>query len=570
MEFPILEQGRLSRENQTAFGGYNAGARIGSGEFAAMENLGSHAYPLLSTRPRRGIYAAPAACGGLIAKDCLCWVDGSKFVMNGYEVELHLTPGRKQLVSMGAYVVIFPDKKYINTVDLSDFGNLEAEFTGTGLCFSPADGEGNPLIPSYIQSEEPQEPENGALWLDNSGGGALLRWSAGSGMWVSVDATFVRVSAPGIGAAFRVGDGVELSGAPAGVAQMGVVAARGQDFLLLPGLLPGEVCCQTPVTVGRYVPEMDYVTECGNRLWGCRYGPNRRGVIVNEIYASALGDFRNWQRFQGLSTDSYAVSLGSDGPFTGAVQHMGYPVFFREGCIHKLYGSFPAAFRLQTTPCPGVQRGSSASVALVGQVLYYKSPGGVCAYDGAAPVDIGRGLGSRQYTDAAAGALGGRYYISMRDAQGAAHLFVYDTARGLWHREDATRALCFCPCRGDLFFLREDGRILSVTGTGTREESLRWLAETGELGGTLPDSKYLTRLNLRLHLPRGASMELWVRYDEQEQWHCLARLEGSPLGSVTLPVPVHRCDHLRLRLTGQGDMRLYSLTKTMEQGSDVF
>lgn len=571
MDFPILEQGRLSRENQTVFGGYHAGARIGSGEFAAMENFSSDAYPLLATRPLRGVYASPAACRGLIAKDSLCWVDGSKFAVNGYETELHLAAGQKQLVSMGAYVVIFPDKKYINTADLSDSGSLEAEYvSASAVRFTPADANGDALIPGYIQSEEPQEPENGALWLDNSGAGALLQWSAGSGMWVSVDTTYVRVSAPGIGAAFRVGDAVELSGAPEGVAAVGTVAALGQDYLLLPGLLEGEVRQETPVTLGRYVPDMDYVIECGNRLWGCRYGVSRRGGIVNEIYASALGDFRNWQRFQGLSTDSYAVSLGTDGPFTGAVQHMGYPVFFREGCIHKLYGSYPAAFRLQTTPCPGVQRGSSASLALVGQMLYYKSPAGVCAYDGAAPVDISRALGAAHYTDAAAGALRGKYYISMKDGQGTYQLFVYDTARGMWHREDATRAVCFCPCREDLFFLRGDGKIVSVTGAGERETELHWLAETGEIGAALPDSKYLSRLSLRLHLPQGGSMELWVRYDEEADWHRLAQLTGTPLGSVTLPAPVRRCDHLRLRLTGRGEMRLYSLTKTMEQGSDVF
>ena len=506
------------------------------------------------------MYASPAACHGLIAKDSLCWVDGSKFVMNGYGTEMHLTDSPKQLVSMGAYVVIFPDKKYINTVDLTDRGSLEAEFLSAGpVRFTPADADGQTMIPAYIQSEEPQEPENGTLWLDNSGDGALLQWSAGSGMWVSVEATYVRVSAAGIGAAFRVGDALELS-----------AAALGQDYVLLPGLLEREQTVQTPVRLGRYVPEMDYVIQCGNRLWGCRYGPDRKGQTVNEIYASALGDFRNWQRFQGLSTDSYAVSLGADGPFTGAAEHLGYPVFFREGYIHKIYGSYPAAFRLQSTPCPGVQRGSAASLALVGQLLYYKSPAGVCAYDGAAPADVSQALGGRLYRDAAAGALRGKYYISMKDGAGQSHLFVYDSARGLWHREDDTRAACFCACREDLFFLTSAGQIVSVTGAGEPEGDFSWLAETGQIGAASPDCKYLTRLNLRLYLAQGAEMELWVRYDEEAQWRRLACLQGRPLGSVTLPAPVRRCDHLRLRLTGRGEMRLYSLTKTMEQGSDVF
>lgn len=315
---------------------------------------------------------------------------------------------------------------------------------------------------------------------------------------------------------------------------------------------------------------MDFVIECGNRLWGCRYGYNAAGQIVNEIYASKLGDFRNWNCFQGVTTDSYIVSLGADGPFTGAIQHMGYPVFFREGCLHKIYGSYPANFRLQTTPCRGVQRGSGGSLAIVGEVLFYKSPFGVCAYDGALPVEISQALGSEAYSDAVAGSHGGKYYISMADAGGEYHLFVYDRARNLWHREDGTRVRAFCSCREELYFLDDAGRIRTVLGSGTPEEAAAWMAETGDLGLDSPDNKYLSRLTLRLWLAGDARMRLRVRYDGEENWHTVANLRGSPLGSVTLPLRVRRCDHLRLRLEGTGDMRLYSLTKTIEQGSDVF
>ena len=569
MQFPTLKQGNISRENVTAFGGYNACARIEEGEFAGMENCTGDHFPLIAARRKRGVYAAPVRCNGLIAKDSLCWVDGSKFVMNGVETELHLTDSPKQLVSMGAYVVIFPDKKYINTADLRDFGNLEAEVTTAGTVkFTPVDAEGNPLIPAYTQPEEPESPENGALWLDNSGAGALLQWSAGTGMWVSVENTLVRIACPGIGKAFRTGDGVRLGGVPEGVMTQSVLADCGEDYVTVSGLLERETAVDTPVTVGRYLPRMDYVVECGNRLWGCRYGPNRDGAVVNEIYASKLGDFRNWNCFQGVSTDSYSVSLGTDGPFTGAVQHLGYPVFFREGCIHRLYGSTPATFRLQTTPCPGVQQGCGGSLALVGQMLYYKSPTGVCAYDGAMPVVVSQRLGQQPCTNAAAGALGEKYYISMGDGE-SYQLFVYDTVRGLWHREDGTKAACFCACRDDLFFVNEAGEIISVLGRGEPEEDFRWMLETGDMGALTPDSKSLIRLNLRVELGMKASVKLWVRYDEDEFWQPVADVYGGMGQRFYLPVAVRRCDRLRLRLEGRGDMRLCGLAKTMEWGSDV-
>ena len=292
--------------------------------------------------------------------------------------------------------------------------------------------------------------------------------------------------------------------------------------------------------------------------------------MVNEIYASKLGDFRNWSCFAGVSTDSYAVSLGADGPFTGAIQHLGYPVFFRENCLHKLYGSTPASFRLQTTPCRGVQMGSGRSLAIVGETLYYKSCQGICAYDGSLPVEAGRELGAGEYHDAVAGSYRGKYYLSMADAGGEYHLFVWDTARNLWHREDGTRVKAFCPCREELYFLDDGGRILTVSGSGETEGAVRWMAQTGSIGVDDPDSKILARLTLRLWLAQDAAMKVWVRYDEEACWQPVTQLRGRPLGSVTLPMPVRRCDHLYLRLEGVGDMRLYSITKTMEQGSDVF
>lgn len=568
MQIPTLKQGNVSRENVTSFGGYHAGARIAEGEFAAMKNCTGDQFPLIATRRKRGVYAAPQKCNGLLAKDSLCWVDGSKFVMNGYETELHLTDSPKQLVSMGAYVIIFPDKKYINTADLSDSGNLEAEFTSAGTVkFTPVDGDGKPLIPAYTQPEEPEKPENGALWLDTSGAGALLQWSAGTGMWVSVDNTLVRISCPNMGVSFRPGDGVQLTGVPAGVETSGVIADCGRDYVTVPGLLEREASLDTPVTVGRYLPLMDMVLECGNRLWGCRYGLNRAGAVVNEIYASKLGDFRNWNCFQGVSTDSYCVSLGNDGPFTGAVQHLGYPVFFREDCIHRLYGSTPAIFRLQTTPCPGVQQGCSRSLARVGQMLYYKSPTGVCAYDGAVPVTVSQKLGVMPCTRAAAGALGDKYYLCIQEEESTGQLWVYDTARGLWHREDDTRVRWFCTCRDDLFFVNGAGQIISVMGRGQPEEEIPWMLETGMLGTLTPDSKTLTRLNLRLELAQQATV--WVQYDGDDFWKPVATVYGSAGQCFNLPVAVRRCDRLRLRLEGTGFMRLSCITKTMERGSEV-
>jgi hypothetical protein len=148
-------------------------------------------------------------------------------------------------------------------------------------------------------------------------------------------------------------------------------------------------------------------------------------------------------------------------------------------------------FGVQDTACRGVQKGCGGSLAIVNEVLYYKSRSAVCAYDGSLPAEISTALGEVNYSDAVAGAVGNKYYISMKDSDGAYHLFAYDTAKGMWHREDSTQATAFCACRGDLYFIdAADRKIKTVMGTGTQDSApVKWMAETGLIGTDSPDKK---------------------------------------------------------------------------------
>ena len=131
MKYPMLNEMGASRQMIDSFGGYNHNLRIADGEFFDMKNMTGDYAPVLSSRGARGVYANPSNPQGLIAKDALCYVDGTKFVINGNPVDMGLNDEPKQLISMGAYVIIMPDKKWINTEDITEFGNIEAEFTTT-------------------------------------------------------------------------------------------------------------------------------------------------------------------------------------------------------------------------------------------------------------------------------------------------------------------------------------------------------------------------------------------------------------------------------------------------------
>ena len=577
MYYPVLTAPEVFRETVDTFGGYNHNERIADGEFWDMENLTSDHFPVLSPRKGRAVYAQPDNPQGLTAREGLCYVDGSAFVTEAGRVELGLSTAPehcpKQIVAMGAYAVIFPDKKYVNTLCLSDWGALEADFSLEGpVIFSPCDQDGNPRLADFVQPEAPEEPANMALWLDTSDSPVLKQWSGASQMWITVDSTCVRISAPGIGRDFRQYDGVCLAGmeentALASLAGDNILWQRGEDFVVVSGLLAQELVLDAGFRMTRTVPDMDFVVESGNRLWGCRWGSDGSGGWVNEILCSKLGDFRNWRCFMGLSTDSYAVSVGSDGPFTGAAVHMGYPLFFKESCLYKVYGSYPANFHIQHTPCRGVQRGSGGSLAILGETLYYKSPRGVCAYDGALPTEISRPLGDVSYSGAVAAAYGGKYYISMENEAGDSHLFVYDAARNLWHRESGIRARAMCACREGLYAISGDGKILSLGGGDG--ETVQWMAQTGALCGHTSDARYLTGLHLRMALGKRAKVDIYLRYDSLGPWELVGSVTGRGQGSFSLPLRPRRCDHLHILLRGQGEARIYSMTKTLEQGSDV-
>ena len=590
MKYPTLNVQASSRQVIDAFGGYNHRLRIGEGEFYDMKNLSSANYPILSPRGQRGVYASPALPLGMVAKDTLCYVDGSKFVMDQYSVDMGLNSEEKTLVSMGAYVIILPDKKYINTADITDFGNIEATVTTAGdVSFTLCRLDGDDYTAAYTQSSEPSNPENMALWIDTSTTPHTLKqWSDTSGMWVSIATTYIRISATGIGVPFEKYDGITISGLKdvtltdtsgdeiydggqlAALDGSAIVWDKGDDFIVVVGILDVTRTITNAITIKRSMPSMDYVVEANNRLWGCRYGVADNGEGVNEIYASKLGDFRNWNCFMGISTDSYAASLGTDGQFTGAITHLGYPLFFKEGFLHKVYGNYPSNFQVQTTACRGVQRGCSRSLAIVNEILYYKARGAVCAYDGSLPTEISAALGDVQYFEAVGGAHGNKYYLSMKDSSNLWHLFVYDTAKGMWHHEDNTHADCFCSCREEMYFIdHADKKIRTVFGGGTKDtKPVEWMAETGVIGVDSPDKKYLSRLTVRMWLDIGTQVYFFVQYDSGGEWEHLFTMTGNSLRSFAVPIRPKRCDHLRIRIVGEGDAKIYSIAKVIEEGSD--
>ncbi len=596
MQLPTLNELAISRDMVDVFGGYNHNLRISSNEFYDMKNLSSAYYPTLAPRKKRGKFITPHTPLGLIEKDALCYVtlSGNElfFVMNGEEYNLGLTnvgaDVERTLTSMGAYVIIMPDKKYFNTVDTSDKGEIEKTYTsdeGATVSFALCKMDGTEYEIDIVSSNEPEGTDdnplpNGYTWLDTSGDTpSLKQYSSTSGMWSSVATTYIKIQAIGIGKGFEEYDGVRLSGIT--VASLAedynnkthIIYAKDDDYIVVIGLLndPNGYTQEEQITVERLMPETDFLVESNNRLWGCRYGQNCDGEIVNEIYACKQGDFKNWNCFLGISTDSYYASVGTDGQFTGAISYLGQPTFFKENCIHTVYGNYPASYQIQDIACRGVQKGSEKSLAMVNEVLYYKSRTGICAYSGSLPAEISEVLGEKAYYGAVATSHKNKYYISMKcKSSNEYEFFVYDTAKGLWHKEDDLCVIQFCPLDEEIYYIDgEQNTIKTIFGSGTCEQKpIEWMAETGIFGLSSPDKKYISRLNVRLMMNIGAQVVFSIQYDSTGVWEQVCSLSGHNLRAFTLPIRPKRCDHFRLRIEGKGDIKIFSISKIIEDGSD--
>ena len=146
-----------------------------------------------------------------------------------------------------------------------------------------------------------------------------------------------------------------------------------------------------------------------------------------------------------------------------------------------------------------------------------------------------------------------------------------------WHSAGNTPKCPFCmqdcslPLKDvEVLYAIAEGKILTLHGTGQRaEESVDWMVQTGEIGLSSPDMKYISRMNVRMSMAIGATAEFYIQYDLSDAWDHICTMTGTSLRSFSVPIRPRRCDHMRLKIVGNGEAKIYSITKTIEQGSEL-
>lgn len=605
MYLPKLDNIQSSRESATEFRGYNHTYRVSGKEFYDMKNMSGRNYPALSPRLRRGING-PGGVLGIHAADKLYWVETQyKLDLSMYgalycNVRIHpvtspttyewkeltneqvftLSTEPKTMINMGAKILIWPDKVSYDTVN-DKFEYLENKVTTSGdislqLCKVDATD-----YQTYTTSDTaPSDPTDGQLWMNTSvTPHVLMQYSVLYLSWQSIPTTYIKMSKTGIGAGFKEYDAVTISGASNPILNGDfILYGVTNDYIVITGTLDQAGTESSAVTIERKVPDMDFLCEHNNRIWGCSSGKH-------EIYACKLGDPTNWNYFTDQATASYSATIGSTGDFTGCISHGGYVLFFKENEIITLHGNKPSNFQLDYARCRGVEKGSEKSLCVVNETLYYKSAYDICAYGATQPTSVSDALGNVHYKNAVAGSIDSLYYICMEDDNGNHTLFTYDDKLGLWHKQDDVAIRGFAFYERELYFVEGhlvravNGTIWPKTGIEIVDETgkplpviespVEWYAETGDIGMGIPNNKYISKLQFRLEVPEGSMVKIELQYDSDGQWIEKYRINATRLRSFTVPIIPRRCDHMKVRISGVGDCKIYSFTRTVEEGSEI-
>ena len=602
MQYPKLQESANYRDMTTVFGGYNHQISCKEGQFFDMKNMTSKYFPVLSPRQKRGIVKTFANPQAFMDKEEMWWIDDKVLYRNGLPVVLDgvtlSDEAPKTMAKMGAYIIIMPDRVWCNTNSngLSpECGYMENKSEVSSFSLSTSEASGKVIEwhdAEYYKTNTPADGEY-MMTTNSSGSPSLKVYSASTAIWMSVTSTYMQICAVGIGEGFEKEDGVKVSatfssGLPDSLKHIFIndegegvystntyIVDKTDDSITILGIYKAlstdgsDNFEGVTLTVERKVPDMAYITECNNRLWGC----SKDG---HEIYCCKLGDVKNWNCFRGASTDSWAATIGSDGKFTGATTFLGYPMFFKEDSLIKISVSATGGHATKETMCRGVQNGSDRSIAILNEVLYYKSSTGICGYNGSLPYSISDDLGETKYHDAVGGALGDKYYISMRDGANNYSMFVYDSKNGIWCKEDNTKVLYFCKHSDDLYFIDEKDKVMkSVEGSfpfmtfdKKTEDNFDWYVESGAIGYSSPDNKYVNRINLRISLEFGTNVDFFIQYDSVGEWEHKFNMSGKGTRTFSVPITPKRCDHFKFRIVGRGGCKIHSLTKTIEEGSD--
>lgn len=615
MRFPKLPYSLSRAQTETIqFKGLNYSNNYVDGALADSKNLSAKQYPYMSAREARQKMPGYEGVNALTAWEQLVSVRNNNLYFDNVLIG-ELVPGEKQFAVINTKLVIFPDKKYVDLSSVvlsSNEGVTVAKISFVGDSMAYLEGAKSELTLNAGDTIEISGCKNTAYNktvkikyalrynLPDVTNYQLLVEGGAFAVGEETDVTVTKLSEnlklQSLTAEmscsgceftensiaiplsnfsefpFNQGDCITISGCSEAKNNISAVFTgqmTGLDYsgggdnrllVLFGDNLFTEAKEIGTITLTRAVPDLDYICESENRIWGCS---NKDRTI----YASALGDPTNFYNYEdGISTCSYAVAVGSEGDFTGCCKLGSSVLFFKNNTLCKMLGSYPAEYTMYSYKMEGVAPGCHKSMQVINETLIYVSEHGVCSYTGSSSSMLSSALEGKIFTDAVGGSDGLRYYLSAKENE-EHHLYTFDLKTGIWLREDNTRVVDFARIANKLYYLDSEGCVYLVD-CGEPDKNIEWSAQFKPFYEMVSGRKKHSQLLLRTELPSSSWMKIEVRCDDG-RWVEVGKMVGAESNTRPFVVPINRCDKFEVRLSGKGPFTLMNMLRKFSLGGVV-
>lgn len=609
MKFPLINEIPVTRNIINVFGGMNSTDSCAENEFSSMMNMTLDKYPSISTRNHRVKFLYEKIDSSVICVDDHIYfckeASGKKYLFKDNK-NTGIKLSENQFILFGNKIVCMDSKKIydIEKNELTDLGfNIDVEHYGTINTFlSPCKENGDGFRPEIWEDGE-KLTDGIKRYASSNGFIDVQQYSESAKMWTSIaeQYTFIHISSE-IVEKIKEGDWIKIRVSYEGVVteedekpyklidtvsmekvsefvydHLICVHKKNEDGIIVKGkrsensfIHEGHLVSHLRIIkIYREIPDITFGVSYQNRIWG---------VAGHELRACRLGDPTNWDAYNGISTDAYAATIGSPGEITASCVFNNMPMFFKTNSVIKVSVSSVGAHSYREYDLNGVQKGSDKSLVRIDDSLYYNGVDGIYRYNGSVPIKISNDLDRVRILSACGGTLDKKYYISSNDKK----IYVYDTQKNAWTVEDGNYVTEFVPYtngkENGLIIVSSDGFfsingkfpkgewILPIGGIGINK--FAWNLESGNIGYESPDHKYVSRVTFSLDLEVGTEIELYVQYDSDGNWEHIHNMTGKGVRNHTYPLLPRRCNYFRYKLVGNGDAKILSITKTIEQGSE--
>lgn len=527
------------RKYVDAFLGLNRKEMAGENEFPDMQNLDSAHFPHMAPRRSRAMAVSQSDIKAVIADNnvngsgalsSFTGVAGTQFYYKGTARGAVMGSTDTCLVDFNGNILIFPDKKYYNYVT-NTYGSMETGLENISVTFATSGSADKNNLTNSISCSDgwgdafksgdsltlvfPNKPANSTFLVNSK------YTQADDNQIVSCVVAKIAGSLLYVNCYNRLGAKVAFA----------------------PGNSTG--------TVKKAMPDITRACVANNRVFGVDGG----GELV---YASKLGDFTNWNVFEGLSTDSWYAQVGTEGDFTGIAALGTGVVLFKKNYLYEIFGTTPQNFTIPKQI--GVGCLDARSVCEAAGSLFFLSRDGFYLYNGGTPNRISDKL-NQAYTAAVSGCDGRKVFVYATTMAGEQEQLVYDLERQNWYLQDVQEGTVGFLAYNGRFYLAAGGGMYDVAGEGCCES---WYAVSKEFTDDTFEHKGVINVYFRFQCQEGAWARVYRRRNREVFELCGSIARES--GVLRVPVRIRKGDSYQFKIIGSGDVRIEAMETVISVG----